>query len=61
MKYLGVKVCCGKNVCGDLSGRMRKYYAAVNSIISHTKNVNDVSKQNLLQAYTLLILKYECG
>ena len=40
--YLGVNFCFGKNVCVDLSGRMRKYYAAVNSIISHIKKVNDI-------------------
>ena len=40
IKYLGVNFCSGKNLYIDLSGRMRKYYAAVNSIISHTKNVN---------------------
>ena len=39
---------------------MRKYYAAVNSIISHTKNVNDILKLNLLETYTLSILKYAC-
>ena len=39
---------------------MRKYYAAVNSIISHTKNVNDILKLNLLETYTLPILKYAC-
>ena len=47
-------------MCVDLSGRMRKYYAAVNSIISHTKNVNDILKLNLLETYTLPILKYAC-
>ena len=60
IKYLGVNFCCGKNWCVDLSGRMRKYYAAVNSIISHTKNVNDILKLNLLERYALLILKYSC-
>ena len=39
---------------------MRKYYAAVNSIIAHTKNVNDILKLNLLETYTLPILKYAC-
>ena len=39
---------------------MRKYYAAVNSIISHTKNVNDILKPNLLETYTLPIPKYAC-
>ena len=39
---------------------MRKYYATVNSIISHTKNVNDILKLNLLETYTLPILKYAC-
>ena len=33
IKYLGVNFCSGKNLCVDLSGIMRKYYAAVNSII----------------------------
>ena len=37
IKHLGVNFCPGKNLRVDLSGRMRKYYAAVNSIISHTK------------------------
>ena len=60
IKYLGVNCCSGKNVCVDLSGRMRKYYDAVNSIISHTKNVNDILKLNLLEIYTLPILKYAC-
>ena len=46
IKYLGVNFYSGKNLCIDLSGRMRKYYAAVNSIISHTKNVNDSLKLN---------------
>ena len=39
---------------------MHKYYAAVNSIISHTKNVNDILKLNILETYTLPILKYAC-
>ena len=39
---------------------MRKYYAAVNSIISRTKNVNDILKLKLLETYTLPILKYAC-
>ena len=39
---------------------MRKYYAAVNSIISHINNVNDILKPNLLETYTLPILKYTC-
>ena len=60
IKYLGVNVFSGKNVCVDLSGRMGKYYAAVNSIISHTKNVKDILKLNLLETYTLPILKYAC-
>ena len=60
IKYLGVNFCSGKNVCVDLSSRMRKYYAAVNSIISHTKNVNYIFKLNLLETYTLPILKYAC-
>ena len=60
IKYLGVNFCFGKNVCVGLSGRMRKHYAAVNSIISHTKNVNDILKLNLLETYTLPILKYAC-
>ena len=34
IKYFGVNFCSGKDLCVDLSGRMRKYYAAVNSIIS---------------------------
>ena len=41
IKYLGVNFCSGKNVCVDLSGRMRKYYAAVNSILS--LNWNDMA------------------
>ena len=32
----------------------------VNSIISHTKNVSDILKLNLLETYTLPILKYAC-
>ena len=39
---------------------MRKYYAAVNSIISDTKNVNDILKLNLLETCTLPNLKYAC-
>ena len=60
IKYIGVNFCSGKNLCVDLSDRMRKYYAAVNSIISHTKNVNDILKLNLLETYTLPILTYAC-
>ena len=60
IKYLGVNFCSGKYVCVDLSDRMRTYYAAVNSIISHTKNVNDILKLNLLETYTLPILKSAC-
>ena len=58
IKYLGVNFCSGKNLYIDLSGRMRKYYVAVNSIMSHTKNVNDILKLNLLETYILPILKY---
>ena len=29
-------------------------------LISHTKNVNDILKLNLLETYTLAILKYAC-
>ena len=60
IKYLGVSFCSDTNLCVDLSGRMRTYYAAVKSIISHTKNVNDILKLNLLETYTLPILKYAC-
>ena len=36
MKYLCVYLCSGKNVFViNLSGIMRKYYAIVNSIVSH--------------------------
>ena len=60
IKYLGVNFCSDKNSCVDLSRKMRKCYAAVNAIISHTKNVNDILKLNLLETYTLHILKYAC-
>ena len=33
---------------------------SVNSIISHTKNVNDILKLNILETYALPILKYAC-
>ena len=57
IKYLGVNIYTDNNSCVDLSGRMRKYYAAVNSIKSHTKNVRDILKLNLLET---CILKYAC-
>ena len=41
IKFLGINLSSGKNVCVDFSDRMRKYCATVNSMISHTKNVND--------------------
>ena len=44
----------------DLLNRLHKYYAAVNSIKSHTKNVDDILKLNLLETYTLPILIYAC-
>ena len=47
-------------ICVDLSDRMRKYYAAVNSITSHLKNVSDICNLNILETYTLPILKYAC-
>ena len=60
MKYLRDNFSSGRNVCVVLSDRMRKYSAAVNSIILHTKNVNDTSKLNLLETYTSPIPTYAC-
>ena len=56
IKYLGVNFCSGTNLWVDL----HKYYTTVNSIISHNKNINDILKLNLLETYTLPILKYAC-
>ena len=60
IKFLGINLSSGKNVCVEFSDRMRNYCAAVNSIISHTNNVNDILKLNQLETYALSILKYAC-
>ena len=37
-----------------------EYYTAVNSIISHTNNIDEIIRLNLFETYALPMLKYAC-
>jgi len=62
LKYLGIYIV--KDRLGlfktDTSWVIRKFYAAANAIDCHTKNVQELSRLCLFEAFTLPILSYGC-
>ena len=47
LKYLGIHFTDGKKLSAEFSGKMSKYYAAVNSIVCHTKDIDEIFRLNL--------------
>ena len=51
VKYLGVWLCSGKRLQCDINSRptIRKFYAAANSIFSHSGSISEMSELHLVQ------------
>ena len=60
VKYLGVWLCSGKRLQCDINSRptIRKFYAAANSIFSHSGSISEMSKLHLVESYCLPMLTY---
>ena len=56
VKYLGVYVYAGRNSACVV----RKFYAAANTIYSHTMNVHEMPRLCLFESFTLPLLTYGC-
>ena len=62
VKYLGIWISAGKCFQVDFSETRRKFFSAVNSILSKCKYTNDIVKLQLLESHCLPIIMYatEC-
>ena len=58
IKYLGVVFQSGKSLGIDLSECRRKFFSAVNNILSKTKFCSEIVRLHLLESYCLPILSY---
>jgi len=58
LKYLGVHFVSGRSLNVDISPLMRKFYAAANAILSHSKDVTEITRLYLLESFTLPMLTY---
>jgi hypothetical protein len=56
--YLGVILLAGTSFKIDLSDRRRKFFAAVNSVLSHCSHTSDLVKLELVEKHCLPILLY---
>ena len=60
MKYLGVHISCAKSFQVDFAETRRKFFSAVNSILSKCNFTSDIVKLQLLESHCLPILLYAC-
>ena len=60
MKYLGISFEAGKTLIVDFASSLRKFYAAANSICSHTKYASAITKLLLVESYCLPLISYGC-
>ena len=60
LKYLGIYIVKDRIFKTDTSWVIRKFYAAANAIDFYTKNVQELSRLYLFEAFTLPILSYGC-
>jgi len=58
VKYFGVWLCSGKRLQSDINSIIRKFYAAANSIFSHSGSISQMSKLHLVESYCLPMLTY---
>ena len=58
VKYLGVWLCSGKRLQCDINSTIRKFYAAANSIFSHSGSISEMSELHLVESYCLPMLTY---
>ena len=58
IKYLGVVFQSGKSLGIDLSECRKKFFSAVNNILSKTKFCSEIVRLHLLESYCLPILSY---
>ena len=60
LKYLGLSFKAGKTLIVDFSSSLRKFYAAANSICSHSKYASEITKLFLVESYCLSLIYYGC-
>ena len=58
VKYLGVHLLCGRDVKFDLMPVKRAFYSSCNSIVMHSKNLNELAVLSLQESYSLSVLMY---
>ena len=60
-KYLGFTVTAGNVFSVDCQVIKRKFYAACNSILTHSRRNNELVKLQLVKSYCLSLLTYCMG
>ena len=60
LKYLGVSFKASKTLTVDFASSRHKFYAAANSICSHTKYASEITKLFLVESYCLPLISYGC-
>jgi len=60
LRYLGVFIVQDRVFKIDTYWITRKFYAGANAICCHTKNVQELSRLHLFEAFTLPMLTYGC-
>jgi len=58
IKYLGIYLARGRVLKFDVNPLKRSFYAACNSIFSHSNGINEIALLNLQEAYSLSVLMY---
>ena len=58
MKHLGIHFMSNKRLKVDICPFLRKFYASVNAIITHSKYVNEDVKLRLFESFSLPLLTY---
>ena len=58
LKYLGMHFVSGRGLNIDTTPIMRKFYAAANAILAHSKTVIETTRLHLMESFTLPLLTY---
>ena len=58
IKYLGVYLANAKSVKFDINPMKKSFYAACNSIFSHSQGTNELVLLGLQESYSLSVLMY---
>ena len=58
IKYLGIYLARGRVLKFDVNPLKRSFYAACNSIFSHSNGISEIALLNLQEAYSLSVLMY---